>query len=88
MAEDFASLNKVAVVEEMGITLQSINNFIEELIASQDEISRSNVMVGISHQIGYLSALYNQYKVLETGELPSKKQTRIGFATTLDENKE
>ena len=82
--EDDVLKNKSALIDEMGNSLATANEFINDAI-EQTEGGKPEAllssMIGMAHQIGYLSAVFNQYVVFERG-MPAGEQ-KIGFRSML-----
>jgi hypothetical protein len=79
MKEEISTLNKKALIDEMANSINNMNEFINEAIESlAEEKSATSSLVGIAHQIGYLSASFNQFLIFERG-LPDTVEQAIGF---------
>lgn len=87
MSEDFIEKNKDAILQEMSQSLSSLNSYMNDVLNSEiqpetDGLYMRTISMAMSHQIGYLTALFNQYYVLNSGEIP--KQKPIGFGALTD----
>ena len=80
MDEDFKILNKKALLEEFGTSLNNLNEFVNAAIEQSETDGKVpfSALIGMSHQIGFITAVYNQYMIFEIG-LPGKEQETIGF---------
>lgn len=75
---------KGALLDEMGTSLSNINEFINSAIEETEGGKPENLLsaiIGISHQIGYITAAFNQFIVFERGLVEGEK--RIGFSALL-----
>jgi len=87
MSEDFTTLNKKTLLDEIGSSLVNLNEFVNDAIETSEKNNSVPVssMLGLVHQIGYITAIYNQYSILENG-LPSEKEP-IGFKAMVEKIK-
>jgi len=66
--DDFNSLNKKALLDELGSSLSSLNEFVNSAIELSEEGKVPfPAIIGMSHQIGFLTAVFNQYIIFERG---------------------
>ena len=89
MSEEFIQQNREAIVEEMGQSIQTMSGYLNEVLTSEispevDSTFMRTIMIAMGHQLGYLTALYNQYYVITKGEIP--KQKPIGFGALTDKD--
>lgn len=90
MSEEFLNQNKEAIIEEMGQSIQTMSGYLNEVLTAEtspesDQVFLRTMMIAMGHQLGYLTALYNQYYVIAKGEIP--KQKPIGFGALTGEHK-
>jgi hypothetical protein len=81
--------NKDALLDEMGSSLANANEFINSAIEETQDGKPENLLssvLGLAHQIGYITAVFNQYIVFERG-LPEGER-KIGFVSMLQHSKE
>ena len=80
--EDTIEMNKSALLDEIGNSLSTINEFVNEAI-EQTEGGKPDAllssMIGMAHQVGYITAVFNQYLVFERGVQEDNK--KIGFGS-------
>lgn len=86
MSEEFINKNKEAILEEISQSLTSLNSYINEILTSDinpetDGLYMRTMTMAISHQLGYLTAIFNQYFVLEAGYIPKQKPIGFGILT-------
>ena len=81
----FIEDNKSALLEEMAENINAIVEILQQVyIKNPDENARvdaaflRNALMAISQSSGYISALFNQYIVLATGQVKEKCKP-IGF---------
>lgn len=91
MENEFIEKNKKAIIEEMQNSLKSINGFLEEVIQNEispeaDALVMRTYMMAISHQVGYLTAVFNQYVTLMNGKVEKKDNKPIGFQAIGEED--
>lgn len=79
MDDDFKSLNKKALIDEFGTSLSNLNEFVNSAIELSEEEGKVpfSAIIGMSHQIGFLTAVFNQFIILERG-IPQEGEP-IGF---------
>lgn len=90
MSEEFLNQNKEAIIEEMGQSIQTMSGYLNEILTSDappeaDSTFLRTIMIAMGHQLGYLTALYNQYYVITNGEVPKSKP--IGFGALTEKEK-
>lgn len=79
MDDDFKSLNKKALIDEFSSSLSNLNDFVNSAIELSEEDGKVpfSALIGMSHQIGFLTAVFNQYIIFERG-FPQEGEP-IGF---------
>lgn len=85
----FIEENKNAVIEEMGSSINMMNQVINSIVETPNdesgEYAIKKLMMVLSHQIGSLTMLYNEFYILHTGIIPSdQEEQRIGFTAMHD----
>jgi hypothetical protein len=87
--EDTIVQNKSALIDELGNSLSTANDFINDAIEHTEGGKPEDLlssMIGLAHQIGYMTAVFNQFIIFERGmPEPGKK---IGFGSMLSGKKE
>jgi len=85
-SENFIDKNKEMLIQEMASTINMINSDINNIIEIPEESGKTTekIIHGLALNVGYLTAIFNQYYVLLTGKISEQKQ--IGFRS-LDEDK-
>jgi len=83
--EDTIEMNKSALLDEIGNALSNANDFINGAIENTEDGKPENLlspMIGIAHQIGFITAVFNQYIVFERG-ISTEGDKKIGFGSML-----
>lgn len=79
LVEDF--LGKILI--DMQNSLATANNTLEDAIESKSSDELRNILLGLAHSLGYLTASFSQYLTIlgidVEGDEPGKKDHRIGF---------
>lgn len=90
MEDDFVEKNKEALVEEMQVSIHQFNSLVQAIVSTggAERLSISSLIPGITHQIGFLSAVFNQYVILLRGNIGKITKKSIGFNNMLDEMEE
>jgi len=78
---DFINKNKEMLIEEMGKAINQLNLTIEDIIAINDPLLTEKYIHNIALNIGCLTALFNQYYIMNTGIIEEDK--KIGFQRKL-----
>lgn len=92
-SDDFINQNKQALLQEIGKNLNSISDIVFSIVgqpadenAQIDSTLARNALIGIAHHLGFITAVFNQYWIFETGKIPEEKHP-MGFST-MTEKKE
>ena len=90
MDKDFIEANENAVFEEMGKAISGMNEILIQMINTPDdksgELSMKKLLFSIFHSLGSLTALYNEYYILKTGNIPSEGgEPKIGFNAIIEQ---
>jgi nanoRNase/pAp phosphatase (c-di-AMP/oligoRNAs hydrolase) len=85
-SDEFINKNKNMLIQEMASTINMINLDINNIIEIPEESVKATekIIHGLALNVGYLTAIFNQYYVLLTGKISEQKQ--IGFKS-LEEDK-
>jgi len=86
--DDFNTLNKKALMDEMSSSLSNLNEFLNNAMELCEEDGKVpySALIGMSHQIGFLTAVFNQYVIFERGF--SEKQEPVGFKAVAERIRE
>lgn len=81
--EDINDINKQALIDEMAVSINNLNEFINDALETKispdgNIIFPFSSLVGVSHQVGYLTAVFNQFVVFERGPV-TKEEKKVGF---------
>jgi ABC-type polar amino acid transport system ATPase subunit len=78
--DDDVMKNKNALLDEMGSALSVMNEFVNDSIEKCEDGNSANLLssvIGMAHQIGFITAVFNKYIVFERGLM--EDETKIGF---------
>lgn len=94
MDEKFIEKNKEVLLEEIAINLNEMNETIIQIMTSDisknpaiDNSFLRNYIIGISQNLGYAIACFNQYNAFITGDL-GKAPKPIGFGALIEKKEE
>ena len=78
-ADELIEKNKEMLLQEMSTAINGLNTDINSIINVNDEsgMITEKIIHGVALNVGYLTALFNQYYVLLTGETNETKP--MGF---------
>lgn len=81
---EFIERNKIALLQEMGASLNALQSLIEESISSDLDLSAlKNILTGISFHSGVVIAHFNQLYTFTTGDF--QEESEIGFKSMIAE---
>ena len=83
-ASTFIEQNKNAVIEEMGQSVNNLNQILNSIVETPDddsgELAVKKLLMLLGHQVGAVTMLFNEFYILYTGIIPSEQEERkIGF---------
>ena len=86
---DFNDKVQIAILEEMSEAFNDVGAELEQIVSTEPKQDDNNFLrnrlISISQAFGYITALFNQYYILNTGVIP--KEHKIGFES-MHEDKE
>lgn len=89
---EFVEKNKMALLEELVDSMNTMNEYLAAALqlepSKEDRALLRNILIGIARTTGYISAVLNQFLVLQTGEIGEAVPAKIGFQALIDENEE
>lgn len=80
--EDDVVKNKAALIDELGSALAVMNELVNDAIEKTGDGNPANLlssMLGMAHQVGFVTAVFNQYVIFERGLVEGEK--KIGFGS-------